>query len=270
MLGLETLTYDDVVQIHDALTRDFADSDDPISPPGIKDQGLLQSAVARQHAGYDGFYKYKTAEMNAATLAYGICCNHALNNGNKRTALVAMLCHLDRNNLTFNERATQDEMYSFMLRVAAHRFAPRKHKGDASDIEIEQMGRWIKSRTRKIQKSERIVTYRELERILKDFNIVFEKDDGNYVDLYRVEWRKLVKGLIFKREEFVEERVKICNIPHFKDARHVGRKLIRNIRKAANLMPEDGVDSDLFYGKETTMDEFIFKYKKTLARLART
>jgi death-on-curing protein len=133
------------------------------------------------------------------------------------------------------------------------------------------MTNWLTSRTRKIKKSERIVSFNELKKRLKEFNIIFEKDKGNYVDVYKInkiERRKGIKG--FFRKETIEEKEFITNMPYFKNSRHVGKKLIRTIRKKAKLMPINGVDSDVFYGNETTTDQFIMKYKKTLSRLAKT
>ena len=46
---------------------------------------LLESAIARQDAGFAGQLKYPTAVVNAATLGYGLCLNHPFHNGNKRT-----------------------------------------------------------------------------------------------------------------------------------------------------------------------------------------
>ncbi|MEM6405289.1 MAG: type II toxin-antitoxin system death-on-curing family toxin [Pseudomonadota bacterium] len=123
---IKKLTKEDVLHIHDRLVSDAVDSEDPISPPGIKDEDMLESAIARQNVGFGGKLKYDDPISNAATLCYGICSNHPLHNGNKRTALVSMLCHLDKNNYTFNDRANQDLLYSFMLKVASHNIAPKK------------------------------------------------------------------------------------------------------------------------------------------------
>ncbi len=112
---IETLNIEEVIDIHESLVKDAANSDDPISPPGIKNRGLLESAVGRQHFGYGGQMKYNTPLSNAASLCYGVCSNHPLHNGNKRTALVALLCHLDKNGYTFTDRVNQDNLYSFML-----------------------------------------------------------------------------------------------------------------------------------------------------------
>lgn len=266
--GIKTLTVEEVVSIHDTLTKDFENSEDPISPPGVKHQGLLESAVSRQWSGYGGYYKYKTPIENAASLCYGVCCNHSLHNGNKRTALVVLLCHLDGNGLTFNERASQDEMYKFMVKVAKRGFLPKKYKGDGSDIEIAAMVKWIKSRTRKVQKSERWITFRELKQILKPFGVEFGVPKNNYVDVIKKE-KVLKKKNIFWTEEVEEEKV-VANVPFFKDGAYVGKKVMRTIRKNANLMPENGIDSELFYGQESNPDMFIMKYKQTLKRLAKT
>ena len=268
--GLKILSVEDVVSIHDTLTRDFAKSKDPISPPGVKNQGLLESAVGRQWAGYGGYIKYKTPIENAASLCYGICCNHSLHNGNKRTALVTMLCHLDGNNLTFNDRANQDEMYKFMLKVAKHGFAKKKSVGDTSDQEIKAMVKWISSRTRKVQKSERGITFRELKQRLKPFKMKFGVPKNNFVNIIKTVKVKLPKKYFWSKEIEEEKEEVVANIPFFKDGAYVGKKVLRTIRKNGKLMPEYGVDSDLFYGQESNPDMFIMKYKKTLNRLAKT
>src|SRR5215510_4368531 len=95
--GVRMLTVEDVLSVYAALTQDFADSADPISPAGVRDQGLLESAVYRQETGFGGRLKYDHPLLSAASLAYGLCCDHPFHNGNKRAALVSMLVHIDRN-----------------------------------------------------------------------------------------------------------------------------------------------------------------------------
>lgn len=264
------LTKEDVVFIHERLVSDAAASDDPISPPGIKNEGLLESAVSRQQAGFSGQLKYDSPISNAATLCYGICCNHPLHNGNKRTALVSLLCHLDKNGLTFNGRTNQESLYSFMIKVASHKVATKKKikkMHDHSDAEIAAMHEWIRKRTRKIEKGERSLSYPELEKILREHDVYFENQRNNYVDVikYTVERRR--KGF-FGREDVRVGR-KVANIPYW-PGRTVGKNLVKSIRKQARLTHEDGIDSALFYGSETPPDDFIQKYKKVLNKLAKT
>ncbi len=270
MSKIELLTKDDVIEIHERLVIDAAESDDPISPPGIKNEGLLESAISRQEAGFGGQLKYGDPISNAATLCYGICSNHPLHNGNKRTALVSLLCHLDKNGITFNDRTNQDNLYSFMLNVASHKIASKKKlqkRNDHSDAEVEAMTSWIKKRTRKIEKGERSISYPELERILRDHDIHFENHKSNYADVVKYTTRTKRKGIFGK--ETVREGCKIANIPYW-PGRTVGKGLIKSIRKKAKLTHNDGVDSVLFYGKESTPDDFIQKNKKVLSKLAKT
>ena len=96
-MELKTLNVEEVLRIHDILVEDFLASNDPISPAGVRSEQLLESAVSRQWTGLGQILKYPTPVESAATLLYGICGDHPFHNGNKRTALVSMLAHLDKN-----------------------------------------------------------------------------------------------------------------------------------------------------------------------------
>ncbi len=128
-MSIETLSIEDVLQIHEFLVEDFAESGDPISPPGTRSLDLLASAVFRQDTSIGNTLKYPDPIGNAATLAYGLCNDRPFYNGNKRTALVAMLVHLDKNRLALFETSQQD-LYEMILGVADHtlgiRTDPRK------------------------------------------------------------------------------------------------------------------------------------------------
>lgn len=270
MSTIDFLTKDEVIEIHTRLVIDAAESDDPISPPGVKNEGLLESAIARQESGYEGKLKYDHPISNAASLCYGICCNHPLHNGNKRTALVSMLCHLDKNGFTFNDKTNQDDLYQFMLSIAGHTIVPKKKRKighDQSDLEVVAMSDWIRKRTRRIEKGERTLSYIEFEKVLRQHDVYFENQKNNYVDVikYTNETRK--KGW-FSTEQ-VRVGTKVANIPYW-PGRTVGKNLIKSVRKQAKLTCDQGVDSALFYGNETTPDDFIQKYKKLLSKLAKT
>lgn len=265
--GIQTLSKEDVIEIHDRLTLDALNSEDPISPPGIKSEELLESAIARQYVGYSGKLKYGTALSNAATLCYGICCNHALHNGNKRTALVTLLCHLDKNDLTFKDNVNQNLLYIFMLNIAGHTLVPKKQakgKNDQSDLEITEMTNWLQKKTRKFEKGERNLSYHEFEKALREFDVFFENHKGNYIDVIKYTTKT---KLITRQKYRVGE--KVANIPYF-PGRIIGKNLIKSVREKAGLTYKDGVDSALFYGTQSPPDEFIAKYRKTLQKLAKT
>src|SRR5262245_6018357 len=84
---------------------------------GVRSGPLLDSAVNRQHTAIGNSLKYPDPLASAATLTFGICCDHPFINGNKRTALVSMLVHLDKNHLCL-QNTTQSELFELMLAIA--------------------------------------------------------------------------------------------------------------------------------------------------------
>jgi len=256
-----TLSTREVIAIYDTLVMDFAISGDPMSPPGIKSIDLLESAVSRQHTGFDGRLKYETAVSNAATLCFGICCNHPFHNGNKRTALVCLLCHLDRNERTFEEGVTQDELYDVMLRVAQHSLG----EDTDSDRQVEALAKWVRKRVRTVEKGERIITCRQLKAILERHGFEFQNHDGNHIDVVRVRQTPGVFGLGKKTKH---ERV--MRIPYPRDGAQVGRSLLRDLRERCEMSLGHGIDSKAFYTNSRPPDYFISRYSKTLKLLART
>lgn len=263
------ITYDDVLSIHEQLAGDMAGSEDAISPAGVKNDILLHSAIGRQQAGFDGALKYQTIESNAATLCYGICCNHPFHNGNKRTALVSMLCHLDKNDRTFDAGVTQDELYNLMKKIADHGFANgREGVRDKSDEEVDEISAWIRRRIRRIERSERLVTFRELRTILHRFGFHLENLDGNRIDVVKVE--QVQEGIWpFRRTKETKRRVARIGWP--RDGAVVSRGLLREIRVTCDLTEErHGIDSRMFYASERPVDYFINHYRTVLRRLAKT
>src|ERR1700674_5160443 len=136
---------------------------------------LLESAAGRQLVGFEGRLKYPDPIRCAATLTYGVCCNHAFHNGNKRAALVAMLVHLDRNRMSLFE-VDQSQLYSMVLEVANHTIGLRKKqlsKGDVGrrdpDEEVGAIADWIKRNSDKLTRGEKPITYRRLRTILQSF-----------------------------------------------------------------------------------------------------
>jgi death on curing protein len=81
---------------------------------GLRDEGLLESAIARPK----NFYAYEDADMIrlAAAYGYGICQNHPFVDGNKRTAFVVMVAFLKINDCRFH--AAQVEVVGTMEKLA--------------------------------------------------------------------------------------------------------------------------------------------------------
>ena len=64
---------------------------------GLRDRGLLESAVAAPQASYGGRPLMRDVVEIAAAYLYYLCRNHPFADGNKRTALAAALVFLEAN-----------------------------------------------------------------------------------------------------------------------------------------------------------------------------
>jgi death-on-curing protein len=88
---------------------------------GIRDEALLESAVAAPKATMMGKPLISNPiEIGAAYLFY-LCRNHPFVDGNKRTALAACLVFLESNDLLPNAKLKTNEWEAFVLDVAARR-----------------------------------------------------------------------------------------------------------------------------------------------------
>ena len=85
------LTLAEVIDVHgDQLKRHGGQS-------GVRDLGLLESALAQPEASFGGAWLHPTLHDMAAAYAYHFCQNHPFVDGNKRTALACALVFLALN-----------------------------------------------------------------------------------------------------------------------------------------------------------------------------
>lgn len=88
---------------------------------GVRDVGLLASAVARPQATFDGADLYPDLFEKAAALMASLARNHPFVDGNKRTAIAAAALFLRQNGLRLE--TTNAELEQFTLRVTNERMA---------------------------------------------------------------------------------------------------------------------------------------------------
>jgi death-on-curing family protein len=112
------LSAEDVNQIHWSLVRDFSKSRDPIDPPGLRSTDLLESAVFRPHTAIGESSKYPSIAMSGAALFHALVHDHCFHNGNKRTALVALLVFLDKNGYVLI--VEEEDLFNYVLSVSRH------------------------------------------------------------------------------------------------------------------------------------------------------
>ena len=86
---------------------------------GLRDEALLESAVAAPQATMMGQPLISDPVEIAAAYLFYLCRNHAFVDGNKRTALAACLVFLEENELLPKEKLPADEWEAFVLAVAS-------------------------------------------------------------------------------------------------------------------------------------------------------
>ena len=84
---------------------------------GLRDEGLLESALEGAFATFGGKELYPTKEEKGARLGYALISNHACVDGNKRIGMYVMLTFLEVNG--FRMDCTNREVADTGLAVAA-------------------------------------------------------------------------------------------------------------------------------------------------------
>lgn len=105
------LTKDEVLRIHEVAIARFGGLD------GVRDEGMLESALAQPHMTFDGIELYPSVEERAARYAYGICKDHPFIDGNKRVAAACLATYLRLGGVNF--RPPHGEFLRVMLALAA-------------------------------------------------------------------------------------------------------------------------------------------------------
>lgn len=84
---------------------------------GLRDEGLLDSAISTPLQTFGGRELYPTILEKAARLGYGLIHNHPFVDGNKRIGTHAMLVFLDINSISLSYE--DDDLISVILSVAS-------------------------------------------------------------------------------------------------------------------------------------------------------
>ena len=107
------LTLDEVLAIHADQIERYGGS------LGIRDRGLLESALAMPEAAYAGNELHPTLHEKAAAYLFHLVKNHPFVDGNKRVGLAVGLAFLAMNEVWV--RATDGELVELVLGVAENR-----------------------------------------------------------------------------------------------------------------------------------------------------
>ena len=118
------VTIADLLYIHDEQLRRYGGA------AGIRDEGLLLSALARPMGGY-----YADTVEEAAALWESLAMNHGFIDGNKRVAFASLISFLGANG--YEVTAPQDEVISF---IYSHL--------EAGTFRKDELDAWLRINTR--------------------------------------------------------------------------------------------------------------------------
>lgn len=235
--------------IHEYLVGYFEGSEDPVSPPGIKNEDLLKSAVARPFMSAGGTDAYVGVFNKAAALFHSVINNHCFHNGNKRAALLSALVYLGDNGwwITIPD---DDELFEFTRSAAAHELTAKR------EDEVSVISNYFKTNTRRRQAGEHQLTLRNLRDILFGFGYeLSDRVDGRTIDIYKD--GKFITSILQKGSKGKE---------------NYDKQYIRKLRRKLKLTPEYGIDSYEFYGNKgfaDTLSSYMRMRDKVMRDLAK-
>ena len=111
------LTKEQIISMHELLIERTGGLN------GVKDYGLLESAINNPFQTFMGKELYPTIQRKAANLCYSLINNHAFNDGNKRIGILAMLTFLELNGIVID--CSNDELVSLGLNIASGKFTQK-------------------------------------------------------------------------------------------------------------------------------------------------
>lgn len=96
---------------------------------GVRDEALIEMALARAYAAFGGVQAHAGIIDKAAAVCCGLTQNHGFIDGNKRIGILTMLMILRRNGVAI--RYAQDELIALGLGIACSR------------LDVREVAQWI-------------------------------------------------------------------------------------------------------------------------------
>lgn len=105
------LNKEQIIMMHAILIKQTGGLD------GIRDEGLLDSAVNAPFQTFAGEDLYPTVQKKAACICYSLVNNHAFNDANKRIGILAMMTFMELNNLEIE--CSDEELITLGINIAS-------------------------------------------------------------------------------------------------------------------------------------------------------
>lgn len=277
-----TLTTDNILELHDVLCKNYEllPEMEPVSPTGVKNNDMLESAISRQLVGAGDYFKYSSVFSNCATLVFGLVQNHSFHNGNKRIGFLALIKHLYCNGYIIKPGIRHNEIYELLRTLAdsdstleSHankynyltqfykQFPNIKKSKWGHDVQIQYLTSWLRLNTEHKNTKFKFKTLpiNDLVSFLrtKDLETQFT---GKYLTISKkVSFvNKLLGKKVFRKSYSV------------KDSKSIGLSQVEQIRNDFSISFLDGVDNSSFYDESNMLNDEITSYKRIIYRLAKT
>jgi len=125
------ITVEQVIKAHDAIISETGGSH------GVRDLGLLDSALNRPFHSFAGTDLYENIFEKTAALIHSLLLNHPFVDGNKRTSTYLGYRFLQINNYTFT--ATNNQLVKFALDI------------ESKKLDLAGIAKWLKAHSRKVK-----------------------------------------------------------------------------------------------------------------------
>jgi death on curing protein len=122
------ITMGEVLRLHELSVEIYGGAN------GVRDMGLLASAVARPFQTFGGNELYLSAIEKAAAIAESIILNHPFIDGNKRTGFLAMFALLEKGSIELV--ATESGIYEFVINISTGK------------ITFDEIVEWLQANTK--------------------------------------------------------------------------------------------------------------------------
>ena len=238
-----TIDAGETLYAHFLIAQYFADEGRGLGGIGPRDDGhLLHSALSRQFVEFGGIRKWSDDLQIAATTLFGLIKNHPFHDGNKRTALLSVLCLLRKQGRTAN--ANKSKFDDFVVAIA-------ESGGRNDDNDIEKIARDLRRMTRKLSNTRHTITYRQLNRLLQDFGFELRDARGNRIGVVRI-----------------KDGQEIYRVGFPGLSKQVAQGDLKAVRDACGLTTAEGFDSEVFFGGAETAQNLLREYALPLNKLA--
>lgn len=253
----DTLNWREVLDAHFLVADFFAADGNGLGGLGPRDRNgeLLQSALSRQFVAFGGVQKWDDHYQVAATVLFGLIKNHPFHDGNKRTALLSVLHLLEKQGHTAGVEKRKFENLTVTIADNRHRqnilYKHLLGEYTADDADIAYIASRLSQMTRRLDRSHRALTYRQLNGLIKNHGFEMRDPKRNYIGIVRTSDNQSIGRVGFPGM-----------------SKQVSHGDIKKVRRFCGLMPKNGYDSAVFYNGVGGMDSLLLEYAGPLRRLA--